>query len=306
MPYDPTPGGDQYYPSIQFDERGAPFQISASGKRSYIPPAAAATADASNPVGAKLRAWANGQGATYENPGAATPRSGFAHNTGTWDSNTGEWDGGNFFNTSLGGLILGGGAMAAPYAIGALSGLGGAGGAADAAVANAAAAGTGPATTAATTAATIPTTMGIADAGALGLPATSGLGSMGAIGGAAGAIPTTMGLASGDGVGTNVGQPSMDDIGGLVGGSGIGGGNGFPTSLLTDPKWSPLLKTLAGVGGLLGGKYLGDQASQNAVPPQLTQLLDLAMQRANSQTPLFNATQKGFYDMLPTFAKGAK
>ena len=39
------------------------------------------------------------------------------------------------------------------------------------------------------------------------------------------------------------------------------------------------------------------------MPPQLTQLLDLAMQRASSQTPLFNATQKGFYDMLPNFAK---
>ncbi len=294
MPYDPTPGGDQYYPSIQWDERGNPFQISASGKRVYIPPASAATARATDhPNAAKLVQWASGMGSTYDDPGGAYPKSGFASNRGTWDGASGTFDGGNFFNTSLGGLILGGSMIGAPYLAGALAG---GGAAADPVVTSAAAAGTGPATTAAA----IPTTMGIADAGALGLPATPGLGTFGAAAGAG--IPTTMGLTSGEGVGTNVGQPSMADIGGLVQGGGLNGGGGFPGSLLTDPKWSPLLKTLAGVGGLIGGKFLGGDPNDN-VPPQLTQLLDLAMQRANSQTPLFNATQKGFYDMLPTFAK---
>lgn len=179
--------------------------------------------------------------------------------------------------------------------------LGGWGGSGGSAVTNAAAAGTGPATVAPT----IPTTMGIESATSLGLPATEGLGTAGAA--AAAGIPTTYGLQSGDGVGTNVGQPSMDDVGGLVPGAtypnGVPGG-GLPGSLL-DSKWSPLLKALAGVGGLLGGKLLGGDPNDN-VPPQLTQLLDLAMQRANAQTPLFNATQKGFYDMLPTFAKNGR
>lgn len=167
MPYDPTPMGDDYFASIKFDERGNPYQIAQSGKRVYIPPAAAATAvqpddPSPHPNAIRLVEWAKAKGSTYADPGGAYPKSGFASNRGTWDGEKGEFDGGNFINTSLGGLILGGGVMAAPFAAGALAGAGGAG------------AGTGA------TAAGIPTTMGIGSATSLGLPVTAGLGSAGA------------------------------------------------------------------------------------------------------------------------------
>jgi hypothetical protein len=114
-------------------------------------------------------------------------------------------------------------------------------------------------------------------------------------------IPTTSGLATGAGVGTSVGAPSMADLSGLVAGGGLWADTGA-ASLLTGP-YSPLLKALAGVGGLIGGKALGNMGQANAVPPQLSQLLDLAMQRANAQTPMFNAANAGQYAMLPDFAK---
>lgn len=122
MPYDPTPSGDEYFTSVKWDERGNPYQLTASGKRQYIPPAAAATADEKDPVGVRLRSWAAQKGSTYDNPGGAYPEGGFASNRGTWDGESGTFDGGNFFNTSLGGLILGGGAIAAPYVGAALAG----------------------------------------------------------------------------------------------------------------------------------------------------------------------------------------
>lgn len=155
--------------------------------------------------------------------------------------------------------------------------------------------------------------LGLADA--LGNAAGSAASAAGSAGGATSealgvggaAIPTTMGLASGDGVGVNVGQPSMNDISGLVAGptgyGGAGGDAGKAAGSLLTGQWSPLLKALAGVGGLIGGKALQDHTQQNAIPPQLQQLLDLSMQRANAQTPLFNAANKGMYDMLPDFAK---
>lgn len=330
MPYDPTPGGDQYFPSIQWDERGNPFQLTASGKRAYIPPASAATAPADNPVGARLRAWANGMGSTYENPGGAYPESGFAHNRGTWDGASGTFDTGNFFNTSLGGLLLGGGAMAAPFAIGAL-----AGGAGPTSTFGPLAGGYGGATSefaipAALDASGLATGVGAGAAAATGpaaslagadsslLPAAGGVGGTGA--GAYGPLANAYGGATtdytippgldpnfaGDMGGFSPQGPYADAYGGAtnqpeIPGSLLKNGSGI-AGLLTDPKWSPLLKTLAGVGGLLGGKALAGDPN-DSVPPQLSQLLDLAMQRATSQTPLFNATQKGFYDMLPTFAK---
>lgn len=168
--------------------------------------------------------------------------------------------------------------------IGAASALGGAAGSA---------AGSGASAGAASGELGIPTTMGIGSATSLGLPVTEGLGSAG------GALSGLAGAA-----GAAQGYPGSD---------GYAGGNSFPNgipegasglaSLLTDPKWSPLIKALAGVGGLLGGKALANQGQANAVPPQLNQLLDLSMQRANAQTPLFNAANKGLYDMLPDFAK---
>jgi hypothetical protein len=137
--------------------------------------------------------------------------------------------------------------------------------------------------------------MGVPSATALGLPVTEGLGSAGA------------GL--GAGAAGAAGEAASQIPNGYPGSDGYAGGNSFPNgipnaaSLLTDPKYSTLFKALAGIGGLVGGQALGGAATQNTVPPELSQLLQLAMQRANAQTPLFNAVNQGQYDMLPNFAK---
>lgn len=72
-----------------------------------------------------------------------------------------------------------------------------------------------------------------------------------------------------------------------VGGSGSGAGG--PAT------------ALAILGGLLGGKMLG--GGQNSVPPQLSQLLQMGVDRQAAQTPLFNAANSGMHQMLPNFAK---
>lgn len=64
-----------------------------------------------------------------------------------------------------------------------------------------------------------------------------------------------------------------------------------------------LLKALAGVGGALGGRALANNAAQQAVPPQLTSLLNMGVNRAQYQNPLFQAVNQGVYDMLPNFSK---
>ncbi len=72
-----------------------------------------------------------------------------------------------------------------------------------------------------------------------------------------------------------------------------GGGGGALTS--------PLMKTLAGLGGLGLGQVAGHLTNQT--PSQLTDLLNIATQRAQAQNPLFNAANTGTYTMLPNFAK---
>lgn len=235
MPYDPTPMGDEYYPSIKWDEQGKPYNITKSGKRNYIPPASAATEHADNPVGARLIAWAKTQGATPENPGGAGPQGGFASNKGTWKSDTGTWDKGNFLNTSLGGLLLGGGAMAAPLAVGALAG--GAGGAA-----------------------TIPTTLGIESATSLGLPVTAGLGTAGA---------ATTAAAAGAGAilpSTPIGTGAMPALSGAVpiGPAAVAPAASTPSLLMQGLTDSRSISAGINAGTGLLGTYLSNRAAQNA------------------------------------------
>lgn len=64
-----------------------------------------------------------------------------------------------------------------------------------------------------------------------------------------------------------------------------------------------LAAALAAAGAGLGGRALANANSQSSVPPQLLQLLDNSVARQGYQNPLFQATTKGTFDMLPTFAK---
>lgn len=167
------------------------------------------------------------------------------------------------------------------------------------------------------------------------------LGGLGAAAAMAGAAPTAgiPATAAGEfgpmaggyaGATTSAAIPASLDATGLAGGAAGGFGpladayggatntwqGGVPNSLdptaaanagagmlgsLNNP--SALLKALAGLGGLFGGKLLTGNMAQNNVPPQLNQLLDLSVQRAQSQQPLFNAATNGLYQMLPDFAK---
>lgn len=67
-----------------------------------------------------------------------------------------------------------------------------------------------------------------------------------------------------------------------------------------------LAAALAAAGGGLAGRAIANHSGNpltQAVPPQLSQLLDNSVARQGYQNPLFQATTKGVYDMLPAFAK---
>ena len=90
---------------------------------------------------------------------------------------------------------------------------------------------------------------------------------------------------------------------GVPGTDGYAPGNSFPKGIPSGGDYSGLIKALAGMGGLFAGHALNQNAGQNNVPPQLSQLLDMSVNRATQQQPLFNAVNSGLYQMLPNFAK---
>jgi hypothetical protein len=67
---------------------------------------------------------------------------------------------------------------------------------------------------------------------------------------------------------------------------------------------NPVLSAIASLGGLLAGRAYGNSQASANIPPQLSQLLDMSVQRAQTQNPLFSAATSGMYQMLPDFAKG--
>lgn len=82
--------------------------------------------------------------------------------------------------------------------------------------------------------------------------------------------------------------------------------NGGPAASSDSDFWAQLAKALAAAGGAIGGRAIANSQGNpmtQAVPPQLSQLLDQSVQRQAYQNPLFQATTQGVYDMLPDFAK---
>lgn len=151
--------------------------------------------------------------------------------------------------------------------------------------------------------------------GAMGAAALGAFGAAGSAAGGGGSAASKAGdvgnVAGGTGAFDESGNwvpdggsmPSLSGQG-LPGSAGFAPGNSFANGIPTDASgWSTLLKAIAGIGGAVGGNALAKNAQANAIPPQLNQLLDLSLQRANAQTPLFNAAQSGLYQMLPDFAK---
>jgi hypothetical protein len=189
-----------------------------------------------------------------------------------WDTSNGTYEGGTDWGTLLGTIGVGS-LFAAP----ALAGLFGGGSAAGGATASAGA-GAGPAAS-------------LAGADASLLPSTTiGTGMMGPIAGGAGA--DLGGLAS-----STIGSGMMGPIAGST------PSGAMSAALSAGGAASPLMKALAGIGGLAGGAIGGHIGAANAVPQQLTDLLDVMSKRTQAQNPLFNAVNSGLYQMLPTYAK---
>lgn len=123
---------DSDYQHVLWDTQGRPYWAGPSGKPIYINPLTAAQyANPSSPTyDPKLAAWAKSMGAQIDysqgtGPGqekvisSGAPNSGFATAQSSWNGDTGQWDRGSFFNTPLGGLLIGGGTMAAGAGLGA-------------------------------------------------------------------------------------------------------------------------------------------------------------------------------------------
>jgi hypothetical protein len=158
--------------------------------------------------------------------------------------------------------------------------------------------------------------------------ATLGLGALGGVGGGAsagsGAAGAGVGVgetAGGFGVGglsaTSLGVPAtagLGTAGGAATGATIAGAGGTAASKIlqqaTDQNADAstaqrVAGLLAGVGGLFGGKALGNSMNQDNIPPELSQLLALSLDRAKSQQGLFNQVNSGVSQMLPNFASSA-
>lgn len=142
---------------------------------------------------------------------------------------------------------------------------------------------------------------GAAGAGAAGAAGTGGLLASQATAPLMGGLAPDLGpvgpglTAAGFGAGTKGLDAGAGGAGGLRSLVGNTAANGLTTS--------KLLQALATLGGLVGGHALASKAASNAVPSQLTDLLNLSVDRAKSQTPLFNAVNSGAYQMLPNFSK---
>lgn len=195
------------------------------------------------------------------------PNSGFTDDYDPWYANPGFW-----------GPIAVGGAAAGIGLLGAAGG--GGGGAAGAA----------------------PVAVG---AGSAGIPGAT-LGIPAALPGAVSTIPALAGTAAAPAVGSAVGQGVQR---GLLGASAetqydannaASDNGGFHLPAGAGGK---ILQALTALGGAGLGHVLSGQAGQGNVPPELQQMLQMALQRGKYQQPLFEAANRGMYDMLPNFAR---
>lgn len=193
MPSSGDPRGNPNYQAVLWDG-SKPYWLTDTGNKIYIPPASAV-----NAADPRLKAW--GQ----QMSGGSNPTAGdFSSAPSTWNQETGQFDGGNFFDSSLGGLVVGGGATGGLATLGAVG--------ATPAVAPGAAGSEGDAAA-----------LAGADATSTALPSTT-IGS-GAITGAPSSVPSgAMSTA------TSTGLPdwlkSASDIGSAIGAAGTGAAAG--------------------------------------------------------------------------------
>jgi hypothetical protein len=137
-------------------------------------------------------------------------------------------------------------------------------------------------------------------------PALAGLfGGGGAAGAASGAGPLAAGetgMAATDAA--MAGSTVPASLSAATGGSGVGSAlSGLAASAAGGKAINPIVGALTTLGSALGGRAIASATGSNNVPPQLSQLLDMAVQRQQQQQPLGQAVDQGMYQMLPNFAK---
>jgi hypothetical protein len=89
-------------------------------------------------------------------------------------------------------------------------------------------------------------------------------------------------------------------------GNPLGPTNGGSATTNSNDFAQQLAKAFALLAGGVGGRAIANSQGNpltSAVPPELSQLLQMSNQRYAYQNPLFQATTQGAYDMLPDFAK---
>lgn len=237
---------------LQFDASGKPFLITASGKRSYLPPATAA--QMSDP---RAQQWAASMGEVLARDASGTvtglasnaaPDASFTKSRGEWNPTTGQFDQ-SINQGGLGGLIEGSAAVAAPLIIGP-------------ALANLAAGGVTSAATGS---------------------ASGGGGSAAGAGGAA-VLPST---STGAAMSTTSMAPVVGTGGSVAGETGF---LASMQNLLTDPKF--LFNTGANVlGGYMSSRAAGKAADQQAKAAQASLDLqrNIYEQGRADQMPWLNA-----------------
>jgi hypothetical protein len=120
-------------------------------------------------------------------------------------------------------------------------------------------------------------------------------------------LPGNFGSGGGaTGPGGGGGMPLSNPTGMIPPGTDLAG-SGFAGGLLSVPAWlRPLIAAATGLGihaATGGGSGTGLPGN---LPPQFSDLLALALQRAQSQQPLFQAATQQAYAGLPTYAKGGR
>lgn len=115
--------------------------------------------------------------------------------------------------------------------------------------------------------------------------------------------PLAIGLSGAGKTAANVGQQVVNKA---------SGGSQMPTDGQKKPptesagekgNGGKTVAAILGLAGLLGSRAMRGNG-QADLTPQMQQLAQIGVDRANAQTPLFNATNQGLYSMLPNFAKG--
>lgn len=267
MPLDPIVD----YSDIRFDERGRPYWMTQSGRRSYLAPLVAMQSN--NPQAVE---WARSMG-VYTTPegeivNRSAPGSSYLRERGHWDPAKGAWDQdinwNNILATAVGGMIAG------PAVYGAMQGAG-AGGAA-----GGSGAGSG--------AAVLPSSS---------LPASALMGGPGAVGTGASVLPSAslpVAAAAAPGAASTVGG----GVQGAMSGAGVAGGG---SSILQDilngvGDWGPTVAS--GIGAARSLSQGTPRAQQD-----LERILKLAEGRINQTDPLFQALNAMAYRGLPQYAK---